>query len=52
MRAATIRDGSISVQEHPDPVPEAGEVLVRVRAAGRSATTGRLGARALVGRTA
>jgi NADPH2:quinone reductase len=34
MRAATIRDGSISVQEHPDPSPEAGEVLVRVRAAG------------------
>src|ERR671928_240385 len=34
MRAATIRDGSISVQEHPDPVPQAGELLVRVRAAG------------------
>src|SRR5918912_3695601 len=34
MRAATIRDGEISVQEHPDPVPQAGELLVRVRAAG------------------
>jgi len=34
MRAATIRDGEISVQEHPDPRPQAGELLVRVRAAG------------------
>jgi len=34
MRAATIRDGGISVQEHPDPEPQAGELLVRVRAAG------------------
>src|SRR5215210_5232092 len=34
MRAATIRDGRISVEEHPDPRPEAGELLVRVRAAG------------------
>jgi NADPH:quinone reductase-like Zn-dependent oxidoreductase len=34
MRAATIRDGQISPQEHPDPVPEAGELLVRVHAAG------------------
>ena len=34
MRAATIRDGDISVQEHPDPEPQAGELLVRVRAAG------------------
>jgi NADPH:quinone reductase len=34
MRAATISDGQISVQEHPDPRPEAGELLVRVRAAG------------------
>ena len=34
MRAATISDGQISVQEHPDPQPEAGELLVRVRAAG------------------
>ena len=34
MRAATLREGAISVEEHPDPVPGAGEVLVRVRAAG------------------
>ena len=34
MRAATIADGSLSVEEHPDPVPGKGEVLVRVRAAG------------------
>jgi NADPH2:quinone reductase len=34
MRAATIRDGSIAVEEHPDPRPEAGELLVRVKAAG------------------
>ena len=34
MRAATIRDGSIVVEDHPDPVPEAGELLVRVKAAG------------------
>ena len=34
MRAATIRDGGISVQEHPDPEPQRGELLVRVRAAG------------------
>jgi NADPH:quinone reductase-like Zn-dependent oxidoreductase len=34
MRAATIRDGEIAVAEHPDPVPEAGELLIRVRAAG------------------
>jgi NADPH:quinone reductase-like Zn-dependent oxidoreductase len=34
MRAATIRDGDIAVQEHPDPEPQAGELLVRVRAAG------------------
>src|SRR5919198_2473361 len=34
MRAATIRDGKISPEEHPDPVPQAGELLVRVRAAG------------------
>jgi NADPH2:quinone reductase len=34
MRAATIRDGEIAVREHPDPEPEAGELLVRVRAAG------------------
>src|SRR6059036_2734063 len=34
MRAATVRDGEIVVEEHPDPVPGHGEVLVRVRAAG------------------
>ncbi|MEN3282563.1 MAG: hypothetical protein V7607_3703 [Solirubrobacteraceae bacterium] len=34
MRAATIRDGEVVVVEHPDPQPGAGEVLVRVRAAG------------------
>jgi putative PIG3 family NAD(P)H quinone oxidoreductase len=34
MRAATIRDSRIEIAEHPDPVPEAGELLVRVRAAG------------------
>ena len=34
MRAATIRDGKLVVAEHPDPQPGAGEVLVRVRAAG------------------
>ncbi|MGH2853827.1 MAG: alcohol dehydrogenase catalytic domain-containing protein, partial [Solirubrobacteraceae bacterium] len=34
MRAATIREGEIVLEEHPDPVPGAGEVLVRVRAAG------------------
>lgn len=34
MRAATIRDQEIVIDEHPDPVPGAGEVLVRVRAAG------------------
>src|ERR671923_861685 len=34
MRAATIRDGEIVVQEHPDPRPQTGELLVRVRAAG------------------
>ncbi len=34
MRAATIREGEILVEEHPDPVAGTGEVLVRVRAAG------------------
>jgi putative PIG3 family NAD(P)H quinone oxidoreductase len=34
MRAATIRDGEVVVAEHPDPEPGAGEVLVRVHAAG------------------
>src|SRR5437763_12002665 len=34
MRAVTIRDGELTVEEHADPEPGAGEVLVRVRAAG------------------
>ncbi|HEY2768916.1 MAG TPA: NAD(P)H-quinone oxidoreductase [Solirubrobacteraceae bacterium] len=34
MRAVTIRDQQIVIEEHPDPVPGAGEVLVHVRAAG------------------
>ncbi len=34
MRAATIADGTLSVEEHPDPEPGHGEVLVRVRGAG------------------
>ena len=34
MRAATIRDGEIAAQDQPDPSPQAGELLVRVHAAG------------------
>jgi NADPH:quinone reductase len=34
VRAATIVDGEIRVEEHPDPRPEAGELLVRVHGAG------------------
>ena len=34
MRAATIVDGRVEVRDHPDPEPGAGELLVRVRAAG------------------
>ena len=34
MQAVTIRDTQLSVQEHPDPEPGSGEVLVRVHAAG------------------
>jgi NADPH:quinone reductase len=34
MRAVTIRETRLSVEEHPNPVAGAGEVLVRVRAAG------------------
>jgi NADPH2:quinone reductase len=34
VRAATIRDGEVLVEEHADPEPGAGQVLVRVRAAG------------------
>ena len=34
MKAVTIRDAKIVIDEHPDPEPGTGEVLVRVRAAG------------------
>jgi putative PIG3 family NAD(P)H quinone oxidoreductase len=34
MRAVTIRDQQLVIEDHPDPQPGAGEVLVRVRAAG------------------
>jgi NADPH:quinone reductase len=34
VRAATIREQEIAIEEHPDPVAGAGEVLVRVHAAG------------------
>jgi NADPH:quinone reductase len=34
MRAVTIRDGELVLEDHPDPQPGTGEVLVRVRAAG------------------
>jgi putative PIG3 family NAD(P)H quinone oxidoreductase len=34
VRAATIREKQVVIEEHPDPGPGAGEVLVRVRAAG------------------
>ena len=34
MRAVTIRDQQLVIEEHPDPAPGAGEMLVRVRAAG------------------
>src|SRR3954462_600504 len=34
MRAATISDGSVVAQDHPDPEPAKNEILVRVRAAG------------------
>ena len=34
MRAATIVDGAVVVRDHPDPEPGAGELLVRVKAAG------------------
>ena len=34
MRAVTIREGEVVIEEHPDPEPGAGEVLVQVRAAG------------------
>ena len=34
MRAVTIREQEIVIEEHPDPIPGTGEALVRVRAAG------------------
>jgi putative PIG3 family NAD(P)H quinone oxidoreductase len=34
MRAVTVRDGELHVEDHPDPVPGKSEVLVAVRAAG------------------
>src|SRR5450755_1645892 len=34
MRAVIVRDGKLSVEDHADPEPGTGEVLVRVRAAG------------------
>jgi NADPH2:quinone reductase len=34
VKAVTIKDGELSIEEHPDPRPGAGEVLVEVRAAG------------------
>ena len=34
MRAVTIRDSELTVEDHPDPEPGAGEYLIRVRAAG------------------
>ena len=34
MRAVTIRDTQLIIEEHPDPSPGVGEVLVRVHAAG------------------
>jgi NADPH:quinone reductase len=34
MRAVTVRDGAVAVDAHPDPAPQAGEILVRIRAAG------------------
>jgi putative PIG3 family NAD(P)H quinone oxidoreductase len=34
VRAVTIRDNELRIEEHPDPVPGAGEVLVDVRSAG------------------
>lgn len=34
MHAVTIVDGALQWAEHPDPVPQRGEVLVRVRGAG------------------
>src|SRR5437660_272636 len=38
MRTVTIKDGELVLEEHPDPQPGTGEVLVGVRAAGARAT--------------
>jgi putative PIG3 family NAD(P)H quinone oxidoreductase len=37
MHAVTLRDGHLTWEEHPDPVPGTGHVLVRVHAAGLNA---------------
>ena len=37
MKAATVKDGEITVTDKPDPEPARGEVLVRVHAAGLNA---------------
>src|SRR3954454_4581868 len=34
MRAAVIREERIEIEERPDPVPQPGEILIRVAAAG------------------
>ena len=34
MRAVTISDGALSVEEHPDPEPGPGQILIAVKAAG------------------
>jgi NADPH2:quinone reductase len=34
MHAAVVVDGRLEIQERPDPVPGAGEILIRVRASG------------------
>jgi NADPH2:quinone reductase len=34
VRAVTIRDGDLVIEQHPDPEPGAGEVLIKVAAAG------------------
>src|SRR5581483_10015401 len=34
MRAVTIKDKNLTVEDHPDPTPNTGECLVQVKAAG------------------
>lgn len=34
MRAAVIAEGALRIEERPDPVPQEGELLIRVRASG------------------